>query len=153
MLKEYATALIKSSLIIAAALEIAHSRMKKSSRLAAGLILICIIMLPIIDIIADNGLDFSFDYDFIQDDYDNMSDEAIEASFEKGIEKYIAEKCGIAPSDVKVNADKFSLEDMRAERIYVTLSGKGIFSDYKALEELIEKEFTQGGDCEVRLDV
>ena len=153
MLKDYVTALIKSSAVIAAALEITHPRAKKITRIAAGMILICIIMLPIVDIIENNGIDFNLNFDFGQPDYENMTDEAIEAAFERGIEKYIADKYKIDPSLVTVKADKFNLEAMKAERIYVTLSGEGILHDYRALEDIIAKEFTCNGECEVKLDV
>lgn len=153
MLKDYATALIKSSAVIAAAIEIAHPRAKKITRIAAGMILICVIMLPIVDIIKDNGINFNPSFNSGESDYENMTDEAIEAAFECGIEKYIADKYKIDQSLVTVKADKFDLEAMKAERIYVTLSGKGILHDYRALEDIIEKEFTCNGECEVKLDV
>jgi hypothetical protein len=38
---------------------------------------------------------------------------------------------------------------MRAERIYITLSGKAALADYKRIEKEVGKEFTKSGECEV----
>ena len=45
------------------------------------------------------------------------------------------------------------MERLRAERIYVTLSGRAVFLDYKKIEDEVRSEFTNGGECEVSLKI
>ncbi len=153
MLNEYIKAVIKLSVFASVLLLIGHKRTKKTAVFATGMILLVAIMLPLINIFnnIDGINDFNFDLDNIVSG--DVSDAVIEQSFEKGIGKYIADEYGVDEECVLVLADGFDISVMRAERIYITLSGMAVFLDYKRIEADVRAEFTNGGKCEVRLDV
>jgi len=153
LFKEYFVSSLSVIAIAAAASVLSHSKMRKISRCALGLIMICVIMLPLVDIFKDN--DFFFDLDYSFDDFqdDDMNDDEIERAFEIGIEKYIAERYDADVSLIHVSVDGFDISKMKAERIYVTLSGRAMNIDYRRLEDILRENFTDGGECEVELDV
>ena len=72
-------------------------------------------------------------------DYDGATDSSIELAFENGIAEYIAEEYAVDTSAVLVNVDGFDMASLRAERIYVTLSGEAILLDYKKIEKELTK--------------
>lgn len=150
MLREYAIAILKVASVASVAVALSHSRMKKSVSVAVGLVLISVIMLPIVDIIRNKTM-----FEISLDDFENLEirDETIERAFEAGIEKYIASEWGVGEECVDVRADELDLSKMRARRIYVTLRGRGIYLDYQSIEDDVERNFTDGGECEVELDV
>lgn len=71
-----------------------------------------------------------------------------EEAFKLGIRKAIAEKWDIYETDVLVNVSGFDFENMRAEKINVTLLGGGMGVDYRAVQEYIQKNGL--GSCEVQ---
>ena len=131
-------------------LGIAHPKLKGATSYSIGVLMICVILLPLVDIIRDFDTKSMFDSINMDLEYD-ITDDMIEASFEEGISEYIAQKYGVDKSCVSVMADGFDMERLRAERIYVTLSGKAVFLDYKKIEDEVRSEFTNGGECEVSL--
>lgn len=153
LLKEYFEGLLVIVTFVSLALGVAHPRLKSAASFSAGVLVICAILLPIVDIIRDIDKRYLVD-DLLSDiDYADATDDAIELAFEEGIAVYIADKYGVNKGDVLVMADGFDIGSMRAERIYITLSSRASFLDYKKIEEEIEKEFTQGGECEVSLKI
>ena len=133
-------------------LGIAHPKLKGATSYSIGVLMICVILLPLVDIIRDFDTKSMFDSINMDLEYD-ITDDMIEASFEEGISEYIAQKYGVDKSCVSVMADGFDMERLRAERIYVTLSGKAVFLDYKKIEDEVRSEFTNGGECEVSLKI
>ena len=133
-------------------LGIAHPKLKGATSYSIGVLMICVILLPLVDIIRDFDTKSMFDSINMDLEYD-ITDDMIEASFEEGISEYIAQKYGVDKSCVSVMADGFDMERLRAERIYVTLSGRAVFLDYKKIEDEVRSEFTNGGECEVSLKI
>lgn len=152
MLKVYFTDVMYLSAFIVLAVGISHPRLKRSTNFGAGVLLICIIMLPLVDIIKDIDVKIDTDSYFESGDTE-LSDEALEVAFEEGIREYIAQEYRVDKELITVMADGFELESMRAERIYVTLTGKAATLDYKRIESDLEKEFTKRGECEVSLKI
>lgn len=153
MLREYFKDALILCVFISVALAVAHPRFKKAVSFSAGILIVCIIMLPLVDIIRDLDIDATF-YNFFADvDCDGATDSSIELAFEGGIAKYIAEKYAVNTDDILVNADGFDMGSLRADRIYVTLSGGAILLDYKRIEKEICERFTKGGECEVSINV
>lgn len=137
---------------IALALGVAHPRLKSAASFGAGILLICAILLPLVDII--NGYEEKFDMEEYMNTVENEGGfNAVEAAFEAGIRQYITDKYGVDPGSVTVTSDGFDLERIRAERIYVTLSGDAVTVDIKRLRKDIEGEFTDGGECEVSVRI
>jgi hypothetical protein len=140
-------------LFLAVAQGVAHPRFASITNFGAGVLVICAIMLPLVDIIRDfDANDF---YDKILDDveFTGATDSSIELAFEEGIADYVSGRWGIDRDYVRVSVDGFDMESLTAERIYVTLSGKGLLVDYKRIEEALVPEFTRDGECEVSLDL
>lgn len=152
MLREYFTEIIILMTFAAILLGIAHPKLKGATSYSIGVLMICVILLPLVDIIRDFDTKSMFDSINMDLEYD-ITDDMIEASFEEGISEYIAQKYGVDKSCVSVMADGFDMERLRAERIYVTLSGKAVFLDYKKIEDEVRSEFTNGGECEVSLKI
>ena len=153
MLKEYFEGILLLVAFVALALGVAHPKLRNATSFSAGVLIICAILLPIVDIIRDIDKKYSID-DLLSDmEYADATDDAIELAFEEGISVYIADKYGVNKGDVLVMADGFDIGSMKAERIYITLSSKASLLNYKKIEEEIEKEFTQGGECEVSLKI
>ena len=148
----YFGGLLALCVFVSVALGVAHPRMKKAISFGAGVLIICAIMLPLVDILvsfkSDNALDGLFD----NINYD-ATDNAIELAFEEGLAEYVSLKYDVDQGDVLVKADGFDMEKLRAERIYVTLAGKAVLIDYKSLEDEIGKQFTFSGECEVSISL
>lgn len=148
---EYFGGMIALCMFISVALGVAHPRLKKSVSFGAGVLIICAIMLPLVDILRDFNTDDALSNLLDNIDYDDATDSAIELAFECGVGEYIALKYGVKQEFVLVNADGFDMESLRAERIYVTLLSDAAFLDYKRIEDEICEEFTLNGECEVSI--
>ena len=148
MLKAYFTDVIYLSTCIALTVGISHPKLKKSISFGAGILFICVILLPLVDIIKDINVKINVD-EYVENIDSELSDDALEMAFEDGIREYLASEYRVDKELIVVMSDGFDLECMRAERIYVTLIGKAAMLDYKRIEEIIENEFTKGGECEV----
>lgn len=153
MLKEYFIGLLWLVAFISLALGVVHPKLKSATGFCAGILLICSIMLPIVDIFKDFDSDYYIN-ELIEDvEYNAYTDDMVELAFESGISKYVADKYGVEENDVYVMADGFDIESMTATRIYVTLSARAALIDYKKVEEDIKNNFTNGGECEVSLKI
>ena len=148
LLEEYFLCVIRVGFFVAVALSLAHPKLKSVTNFGAGIVMICVIMLPLVDIIKDFSLNGGLDGIFDGIDYE-AEDSAIELAFELGVAEYVAKTYGTDRECVGVNADDFDIGTLTAERIYVTLRGEAMLLDYKKIEEELAAEFTAGGECEV----
>ena len=153
MLSGYFSATLTTCIFIAVLLNLAHPRLKSASVFGAGILLVCVIMLPLVDIISDFDINDSLDKLINDMQYEQMGDDAIELAFERGIAEYVADEYGVSPDNVAVCVDGFDMGALTAERIYVTLSGRAALLDYKSIEDRLADEFTRGGECEVTLKI
>ena len=140
-------------LFLAVAQGVAHPRFAAITNFGAGVLVICAILLPIVDII--HSFDANDFYDKILNDieYTGATDSSIELAFEEGVADYVSARWDIDREHARVSVDGFDMESLTAKRIYVTLSGKGLLADYKRIEEALVPEFTRDGECEVSLDL
>ena len=150
MLKTYCTDVLGVATFLAIGSAVAHQRFKTVTGFGVGIVMICVIFLPLVDIFADFDIYKEMESLIGDVEYD-VTDSAVEMAFEEGIREYVASEYSVCAECVGVTADGFDLEIMRAERIYVTLSGKGIYLDYKRIETDVSEKFTKGGECEVSL--
>ena len=153
MLKEYFEGVMILASFVALVVGVSHPRLKSATNFSAGVLIMCAILLPLVGIIKDIDKKYSIDDLFSVIEYEDTTDGAIELAFEEGIALYIVDKYDVKSEDVLVMADGFDIENMRAERIYITLSSRAALLDYKKIEEEIAKEFTYGGECEVSLEI
>ena len=153
MLNEYFEGVMMLVTFVSLALGVVHPKLKNVTGFAAGILLACAILLPLVSIVRDIDGKYSLDSILNSMEYEDATDGSIELAFEKGIAAYIADKYGVRRDEVLVMADGFDLERIKAKRIYVTLCSRAALLDYKKIEEEIEKEFTEGGECEVSLRI
>ena len=151
MLNGYFSTALAACVFISVALGLAHPRMRSATALGAGVLIICVVLLPLVDIFSDFDINSTLDGLVNDMKYEDMSDGAIELAFEQGIAEAVAERYGTDRAHVSVAVDGFDMSALTAERIYVTLSGKAALLDYKSIEAWLVDEFTSGGECEVRI--
>ena len=138
---------------VALSLGLAHPKFKNATSFCAGVLIICAVMLPLVDIFKEFDGE-NYINELIEDvQYGDYTDDMIESAFECGVAEYLADTYRIDVACIQVMADGFDMETMRAQRIYVTLSGTAVFVDYKKIEEEIRREFTNGGECEVAVKI
>ena len=80
-----------------------------------------------------------------------LGDDICLASFEEGIARHVSQRWELKREEIEVEAVGFSREEMRAEKIIISLHGKAALSDYKRIEkELSELEL---GEVEVKIEI
>lgn len=128
-----------------------HDKMKVATKIACQLLLVLAIAAPISDLVGSIASgDFSLpEFPLAEDG--GAYEEVAKDAFLKGISIAIQDKYGISAEEVYVGCDGFDFESMTAKRIYVTLMGRGAFSDYKAVKIYVEDNF--GGDCVVEIEL
>ncbi len=125
---------------------LAAEKFKALTRAAVSIILVTAIITPLPSLLGQlkGELDFSFE--------DQVSGEDIRLSaFEEGIARYIATEFDLDRSDVSVEAIGFSAEEMKAERILVTLSGLAVTANYKKIEKTLNQ--LELGVAEVKIEI
>ena len=152
MLREHFLASVSISAFVALALGVSHPRLRSVTVFSSGIIVICAVLLPLVGILQELKDEYTID-DLMNGISFDASDSAIELAFEDGISDYVATRYGVPSECVFVRADGFDISTLTAERIYVTLSGKGCFIDVKRLETEVANEFTRGGECEVMISL
>ncbi len=93
----------------------------------------------------------AFSFDFPEENTGGeVYEERIEESFLVGVGLGIAEEFSLDPSEIKVYAKGFDYGRVKAEAIYVTLTGRAALADIPAIRKyIIENNFCEG---EVRVD-
>ena len=152
MLREYFINTVGVALAISLALGITHPRLKKPTAFSFGVLTICAVLLPLVDLLGSFDIDKTLNGIFDGFNYE-ASDSAIELAFEDAIREKIADDYGVSKECVLVRADGFDIGSLSAERIFVTLSGEAVFLDYKRIEEEVSVDFTRGGECEVSVNI
>lgn len=152
LLKEYFESVLILCAFLAVSVGVSHPKHKVATRFGAGVLIICAILLPLVDILKDINIEKELS-DYMSNVEEYRADNMIEAAFEEGIAQYLADEYDVGVELVSVMADGFELDKMKARKIYVTLSGEAALLDYKKIENEVEREFTSGGECEVSLKI
>ena len=111
----------------------------KATKFALGVLVAYAVVMPLADV---TGGIFERPEILLPDSpelNDSAVSEAAKAAFEEGIERLVKEEFSLGDGTVTVVMDGFLLTEMRAEKIRVYLSGKGVFVDARAVERLINK--------------
>lgn len=153
MLEENFIYLLSMCASVSVALSISHKRTRSAVMFGVGILIIAAVLTPLVDIFSAFSVSDYLDEIYEYMDYEEKNDSAIELAFEDGIAKFVSDKYGVPYECVSVFADDFDLESLKAGRIYVTLSGKAIYLDYKSIESELCEKFTHGGECEVSLRI
>ena len=150
MLREYFIGAIYLLVFVAFAIGISHRELKGAITVGAGVVVICAILLPLVDILRDLDVDSALDGILSDIDYDG-TDSAIELAFEEGIAEYLATEHGVDKACVEVRVDGFDIATLKARRVYVDLSGRACLLDPKVVADEVARHFTDGGECEVAI--
>ena len=116
---------------------------KNGARFALGVILFSAVLAPVFSLsgsIRNAAFESSTAVDFSE-----ITANTAEEAYCRGAALAIAEKFSLNGSDVAVFCSDFSLEDMSAEHMSVTLFGRAVYADGRSIREYAEKTF----DCEV----
>ena len=117
-------------------------------KLALGIIAIYLILSPLAKI------DFDFDNSFeitLPESAEGGYSEVAKDAFERGISSSVADKFSLEAELVSAEAVGFDFDFMRAEKIKITLTGRAVFADRRAIEEYINK--MEIGACTVEIHI
>jgi hypothetical protein len=123
-------------------------RYKKAVSTAMGIILAAYLISPMV------GLFEEIKYPELpefSENGDGIYIDTAKAAFEDGIRNYIATEFAIDKECIEVEAVSFDFASMKAERLLVTLSGKGAFADTKKIKSSLEKENL--GQIEIKIEL
>lgn len=153
-MKEYLISVIVVSFVAAFASFIAYpSALEKSARCAVMTVVIAVSLSPIVlavkNIKGFDANDFVSEDLFFGEDFEGEYLKVAEKAFSNGIKRLLYERFEISESDSAVAVIGFDFENMNAEKIKITLSGRAVFADYRRIEEYIEKNGL--GECEVNV--
>ncbi len=145
-MKEYLLLIIVLAAVLDLLLHFSNEKFKDISQGALGLILILAILLPLPGIYKKISGELQFSSPEISE-----GDDICLSAFEEGIAQYLSDRWGLKREDVEVEAVGFLREEMRAEKILISLHGKAALSDYKR----IEKELSELGlgEVEVKIEI
>lgn len=123
------------------------SERARASRGALGIILLAALAVPFIDTVC--AIPDIIDENLPEYDTDagSMAQDVAREAFLRGIRLAVADKFSLNADDIAVTCCGFSFEEMRAESLVITLSGKAAFADIRAVREFAEK--SGFGECEV----
>lgn len=72
-------------------------------------------------------------------------------AFESGICRLISERYSLSEENISVRAEGYDFSTMRAERIFVLLSGRAAAADARAIKNYITEQGL--GECEVDIEI
>lgn len=125
---------------------VSADRYKALTKACVGIILVMAIITPLPALIEkmQEDLDFS--------EIGDMQAEDIRISaFEDGIAQYISESFGLSRECVSVEAEGFNSDDMKAEKILITLTGSAVAANYKKIESVVNGLGL--GEAEVKIEI
>lgn len=120
-----------------------------AAKAALAVIMLFSLVMPLSSV----EFDFSFDIsggELLPEgggEYERVGREA----FEEGICRLIAERYSLSEENISVRADGYDFSTMRAERIFVLLSGRAATADARAIRNYITEQGL--GECEVDIEI
>ena len=119
-----------------------------AARAAIAVIMLFSVVAPL------SGMDFDFSFDISGEgampdggEYERVGREA----FEMGICRLISERYSLSEENISVRAEGYDFSTMRAERIFVLLSGRAASADARAIKNYITEQGL--GECEVDIEI
>ena len=153
-MKEYFISIIFMSFAAGLASFVSYpSAMEKCAKAAISLLVMFVVITPLLSLVGSIG-DIDFDElkeNIITEDGEGEYIKTAEKAFELGIKRLLSDKYGLSEDEVSVFIIGFDFEKMRAEKIKITLSGRAALSDYRSIEEYVEKNNL--GECEVNISL
>lgn len=146
-IKGYVTVLLAVALSFAVLSELSPKKFKEPISLLLGLLFLMSLIAPLPSALEAVGDGISSLPDFSEGELDggDYYDTALFA-LEEGVRCAVSEQFSLDKENVQVKIYGFQAQSMSAETVYVTLTGKGAFADYKAIESFVESIFKGGED-------
>ena len=124
----------------------------KTESIVVGLITLYVIVAPIASQIGDFSLtEWIESIENSAEQIEPEQESAIEEAFGEGIVLAVSEKFGIDKENIRIKLQGFDHQTMKAEKIKITLSGVGVFSDYKAVKKYVDG--LNLGECDVEIEI
>ena len=129
------------------------SKTKDAARLFASVVLIYSLLSPVLVFASSLGDGIPpFEIEEPSDiplggTYEKVAEEA----FKEGICKLLYTNYGVEAEDTAVSVEGFQLDEMKARRIVIVLSGKAALSDRRGMEQYLNGLGL--GECEVRIRI
>ena len=142
---EYLLSIITLAIIFDVLELFSAERYKGLTRAAMSLILVMAIISPLPSLVEKIGgeLDFS--------EIEGSGEDIRLSAFGDGIREYISSEFDLDSDEVAVEIVGFDKEEMKCEKILITLSGRAALADYKRVERLIDELGL--GEAEVKIEI
>lgn len=141
-----------AALVSLASLFLKGKETERTAKIAFGLILLCEMLLPLAELLPTvwEKLDGEISVPGTEEGAP-LYEKTGERAFAEGITRAVSEKFGIPVEQIDVRLESFDFQAMRAEKIFLTLRGRGALSDPKRVERYITESGL--GDCEVNFEI
>ena len=147
MSEYFASVVLVSSLVAFSELISFSGGKEKGERLAIYAILAYLIISPVVPLV-DSLRDFEIpEFTLDSEEAGGAYIEVGKEAFTDGISHALSEKFGLRDGEYTVAVVGFDFNNMKAERIIITLLSGGYTVDFREIEEYIEKSGL--GECEV----
>lgn len=148
---EYFYSLMITALLVSVFSFVSYKDGERASRFAFGVIMTAAVLIPLIRIIP--SVDFHGVIEEIKAEASGnpIYSERCEEAIENGIKKAVCEEFSFSEGSVAASLSGFDFENMRAEKINITLRGKAVFADLEKIEKYVAGLGL--GDCEVSVEL
>ncbi len=122
-----------------------------ASKFASSSILLAAIAIPLISAVSSlSEIDFAVPDEEYSGIYGEVAENTVEDAFCRGIKYAVSDKFSLDYDLIEVSCNFFDMNNMCAETVVITLSGKAVYADGVGIEKYIENE--KFGECEVILN-
>lgn len=150
-MSEYAVGVFLISAIVGMLSHLSYGGKSDISKLALSVLMLYVVVAPLADMVKNTDFkslfEVGYNEEIITDGYEVVAEDA----FIKGIESAVAEKFSLSKDNIRVRVVDFDFENMRAEKIRVTLSGRAALADYKAIEKYLDG--LNIGECRCEIEI
>lgn len=150
-MSEYAVGVFLISAIVGMLSHLSYGGKSDISKLAFSVLMLYVVVAPLADTVKNTDFkslfEVGYNEEIITDGYEVVAEDA----FVRGIESAVAEKFSLSKDNIRVRVVGFDFENMRAEKIRVTLSGRAALADYKAIEKYLDG--LNIGECRCEIEI
>lgn len=147
----YFYSIVAVALLVSVLLFVAYRESEVAMRFAFGVIVTAALLLPLADILPSVDIDGIIEDIKSGFDMEPLYTEKTEEAIESGIARAVCDKFSLSEGCVSVSLYGFDFDNMRAERIRVTLVGTAIFSDLEKIEKYVTELGL--GECEAAVEI
>jgi hypothetical protein len=151
-MKEYSMAIFAVCATVSVLGLLSYRRGDAATRTAMSVLVLYVTLMPILESITGLGSLGTIELPvFDPSEYGEEFADCARDAFSEGIKTLIVDKYSLDGEDVRVTAEGFDFENMRAERIRVVLTGSAALGDGKGIAKYVSE--LGYGRCEVEIGV